>query len=641
MLILFACLIFVSSLTLIPNADAFTTGKVITTATVGSPIISYRDILDPSIGDSPNVTFTPDSTSYGPGATAVITATFDSTVNFDSSQIDIITIDVIQGAGTSVEVDLIENDINSGVFAGSFQVSENGEISISYQPPAAFAGRFQGTLENVVTGGTVIIKDVLIDGFDESTGIGAVIDSVDLQLGTAEIAAGSGITVTMSFTNALIADPDAFPLDYLCLLHQSQPGASWEVLTYGAQQGGDLSTHNFGAGTVTNQLQPTSDGITVDPSGRYVLGFCNIGAPGGGGGGISRAGLVVQALGAATLFGGGTLIDAPPTLGIGQNEKRIVDGGFSFNDNPINVLQYYTPYPLITTPVGQNNTIKLKIYEERGLDNIAHVGLSYGLGKGEIFNEGRATIDYDVTFDGIESVTLFDPEHVLGNVNVTTTDVRCSDNGNAVCREVTFHHVFREPLEYNMVATNIWDFERNGWQNYFNHGIHIVGDSMNPPEEYSGINKGHIYHLTETGKNTAIDDEGNNWTFDKIWNRDYIKPVSVDSDILNQEKIEAIESLGFQYSDGQEIFGFDRVDHRFTDIKKQEQMEAQTIMTNLCPECLKEPFEKIDNIFSYDLPDRHSKLNNPETVTLMKLEDQKARQFLQTFFEKIYHKSVD
>ena len=187
-----------------------------------------------------------------------------------------------------------------------------------------------------------------------------------------------------------------------------------------------------------------------------------------------------------------------------------------------------------------------------------------------------------------------------------------------------------------MVATNIWDFERNGWQNYFNHGIQIVGDSMNPPEEYSGIYKGHIYHLTETGKNTAVDDDGNNWTFDKIWNRDYIKPVNVDNDILNQKKMDAIEQLGFKYSDGQEIFGFDRFDHRFADTKNQQQIEAQSIMNNLCPDCQKKPFEKIDNIFSYSLPNRHSKLNNPETVNQMNLEDQKAREFLKQYFEKIY-----
>jgi hypothetical protein len=300
------------------------------------------------------------------------------------------------------------------------------------------------------------------------------------------------------------------------------------------------------------------------------------------------------------------------------------------------VEQFYTHYPLITTPVGQNNTIKLKIYEDSGPDNIAHVGLSYGLGKGETFNEGRATIEYDKTFDGKESVTLFDPKHVLGSINVTSTTTQCSTHNNAQCLEVTFDHIFREPLEYNMVATNIWDFDRNGWQNYFNHGIQIVGESMNPPEQYSGIFQGHIYHLTESGKNTAIDDYGNNWTFDRIWNRDYIKPLIVDSDILNQEKIEAIEQLGFQYSDGQEIFGFDRMDHRFVDAKNQQQIEAQTIMTSLCPECQKEPYEKINDIFAYDMPNRNSKLEDPEIVSLMNQEDKKAQEFLKQYFKKIY-----
>jgi hypothetical protein len=357
--------------------------------------------------------------------------------------------------------------------------------------------------------------------------------------------------------------------------------------------------------------------------------------PGGSGSGgpINRPGLVLNFLGSLL---GGSSQSVPPTLGLDENQRRIVDGGFSFNHNSIDVEQFYTHYPLITTPVGQNNTIKLKIYEDKGINNIAHVGLSYGLGKGETFNEGRATIEYDKTFDGKESVTLFDPKHVLGGVNVTSTITNCSTHNNAQCLEVTFDHIFREPLEYNMIATNIWNFERNGWQNYFNHGIQIVGESMNPSEKYSGIYRGHPFHLTESGKNTAIDGDGNNWTFDKIWNRDYIKPVNVDSDILNPEKISAIEQLGFKYSDGQEIFGYARIDHRFEDTKNQEQVEAQTIMDNLCPGCQKEPFEKINDIFSYNMPTRHSKLNNPETVNQMNHEDQKAREFLKQYFEKIY-----
>ena len=383
--------------------------------------------------------------------------------------------------------------------------------------------------------------------------------------------------------------------------------------------------------TVTVEYGILTDSITLDDD------F----AGGRGGGGLVRPGLVIDAILGLLNFGGSSGSTEPATLGLDTNQKRIVDGGFSFNGNPVDVEQFYTPYPLITTPVGQNNTIKLKIYEDRGPDNIAHIGLSYGLGKGEIFNEGRAMIEYDRTFDGIESVTLFDPKHVLGSVNVTTTTVNCSILSKDMCLEVTFDHIFRESLDYNMVATNIWDFQRNSMQNYFNHGIQIVGESMNPPEEYSGIYQGHIYHLTETGQNTAIDDDGNNWTFDKVWNRDYIKPVNTDNNILNPNKIYAIEQLGFQHSDGKEIFGYDRADHRFTDIKNQQQIKAQNIMSSLCPECQKEHFEKINGIFSYDMSTSYSKLSDPQIITQMNVEDQKARQFLKEFFEKIYPQKVD
>jgi hypothetical protein len=396
-----------------------------------------------------------------------------------------------------------------------------------------------------------------------------------------------------------------------------------------------------GKGSIIAHFDNPDDENTAEVSVTYHELYAGLdlnddGAPGAGSGGpVIKPGLVLNFI--AALFGGGSTQSVPPTLGLDENQKRIVDEGFSFNGNPVDVNLFYTPYPLITTPVGQNNTIKLKIYENRGPDNIAHVGLSYGLGKGETFNEGRATIEFDRTFDGIESVTLFDPKHVLGSVNVTTAEISCSVHNNAKCLEVTFDHVFRESLEYNMVATNIWDFQRNGWQNYFNHGIQIEGESMNPPEQYSGIYHGHTYSLTETGKNTAIDDDRNSWTFDKTWNRDYIKPILADSNILNSDKIYALEKLGFGYSDGQEIFGFDRMDHRFADTKNQQQNLAENLMKDLCPECQKKPFEKINDIFSYDMPTRHSRMDE----TKMNQEDQKAQEFLKQYFEKIYPGKVN
>ena len=32
-----------------------------------------------------------------------------------------------------------------------------------------------------------------------------------------------------------------------------------------------------------------------------------------------------------------------------------------------------------------------------------------------------------------------------------------------------------------MVATYVWDSALNSWQNYYNHGIEILGESLNPP----------------------------------------------------------------------------------------------------------------------------------------------------------------
>ena len=172
----------------------------------------------------------------------------------------------------------------------------------------------------------------------------------------------------------------------------------------------------------------------------------------------------------------------PPTLGVDKNNKRLVSDGFSFNGNPVDVRQYYTPYPLITANVGVENITVLKIYDNGGPHNIEHVGLSFGLGKGETFNDSKAAIELDITHDGQETVSVFDPEKVLDGIRVETENDSCGHLTSAQCLIVTMYHTFREPLNFNMVGTMVWDFDRNSWQNYYNHGIHIAGESMNPPK---------------------------------------------------------------------------------------------------------------------------------------------------------------
>ena len=234
---------------------------------------------------------------------------------------------------------------------------------------------------------------------------------------------------------------------------------------------------------------------------------------------------------AATVFptGGCSGDCEEPTLGLNDDGRRLVDGGFTYNGKSIDVERFFTPYPLVTVQTGKENTAEFKIFDNGGPNNIRHFELAFGLAKGESIGTSKVVINWDKSFDGIETVTLDDPENVLENIQVITSEGFCSDDQSQKCLIIQVVHTFRAPLDFNILGTNVWDTRRNAWQNYYNHGIEIVGESLNPPKEYDGINKGHIYHLTETGKNTAVDEFGNAWTLDKTWIKNYIKNERQDT----------------------------------------------------------------------------------------------------------------
>ncbi|NNM03217.1 MAG: hypothetical protein HKP26_06630, partial [Nitrosopumilus sp.] len=308
---------------------------------------------------------------------------------------------------------------------------------------------------------------------------------------------------------------------------------------------------------------------------------------------------------------------SPPTLGIDKNNKRVVSNGFAFNDNPVDAELYFTPYPLITAYVGEENTIDLRIYENDGPSNLAHVGIAFGLGNGETFTESNAIINWDRDYDGTETISLIDPYNVLANVTVNVTEVECDDIGSK-CTDVTVYHTFRAPLEFNMVATNIWDLDRNAWQNYFNHGLQVMGESLNPPNIHSGIYKGKIYQLTEIEKNKSVDDDGNTWTFDYgIWNKDYIDVKKTDRQLVNADKIWAInhvlkeDSVDTTY----DALNYDRYHDQFSIQKEYQIILAENLLEEMCPKCFDDSFEEIDDISYYEFEESLKRNDNPEFVS--------------------------
>lgn len=328
----------------------------------------------------------------------------------------------------------------------------------------------------------------------------------------------------------------------------------------------------------------------------------------------------------------------PPTLGLDKNNNRVVSDGFSFNDNPVDAEYYYTPYPLITAYVGEENSIKLVIYENEGPANLAHIGVAFGLGHGETYAESGAIINWDRDYNGIEKITLDDPENVLENIRVEVEEVDCVDIGSR-CTSAVIYHTFRAPLEFNMVATNIWDHDRNSWQNYFNHGVQIIGDSLNPPKIYDGIYKGKIYPLTEIENNKSVDKDGNFWTFDYgIWNRDYVDTKKTDHELVNADKIWAINHVLNKYSIGgsSDASSYQRSHDQFSIQKEYQIILAESLLEEICPKCFDDEFEGIDDISYYDFDVALERIDDPEFVNAMKYEAEMAEFLLEEMMNSYY-----
>lgn len=243
-----------------------------------------------------------------------------------------------------------------------------------------------------------------------------------------------------------------------------------------------------------------------------------------------------------------------PTLGMTENGDMLVENGFTYNGNAVNVNSFYTHYPLITAEVGRENIASFKIYEDGGPKNIRHFALAFGIGHGKIFSDSKAIIEWDKSWNGKETLNIIDPENSLDNVRITAFAGSCktTDFFGKDCLIINIYHTFRQPLDFNIVSTYYWDAQRNAANNYFNDGIKIQGDSLNTPKQYQVIHMGKSMTITETGKNTAIDEYGNTWTFDIEWKMDYVPQVKIDEG-LTSKGIDRNNVKFNTYKKGQEL----------------------------------------------------------------------------------------
>jgi hypothetical protein len=168
----------------------------------------------------------------------------------------------------------------------------------------------------------------------------------------------------------------------------------------------------------------------------------------------------------------------PPTLGLSSNSIRKVDQGFSYNGRSSNVELFLTPIKLATTTVGDVNKAVFKISENGGPNEVRHFEMIFGLAKGQILGDSKAVIELNRSWDGINTFKVIDPENSLKDIVVETSEGACrATSVTNDCLIVTIYHTFVTPLDFNIIATNVWDEHRNSWQNYFSPGVKVVSES--------------------------------------------------------------------------------------------------------------------------------------------------------------------
>ena len=210
--------------------------------------------------------------------------------------------------------------------------------------------------------------------------------------------------------------------------------------------------------------------------------------------------------------------DYAPTLGSDRYGNNYVDNGFTFNDFVTDVENFKTHMPLQTLNVGELNTAVLKIYDHRGAGKIEHVELAFGLDSREYASQSDSTIIWTQNFKGDQSIIENDPNNLL-------MDVSAIGKSNGKIMEITFNFAFREPMDKSKIGVVVWDQDRHSRTIYFNEGIEVVGESLNPPEIIRILDeKGYPVQITMTGKDEGIDENGNIWTHNSPWTKQ-IKPV--------------------------------------------------------------------------------------------------------------------
>lgn len=251
-----------------------------------------------------------------------------------------------------------------------------------------------------------------------------------------------------------------------------------------------------------------------------------------------------------------------PTLGIGNDNQRVVEHGFSYNGNYVDVQKWHTPYPLIKAQTGKMNVLTAKIYENYGVNSINAIRVAFGVPQiGELYNSEVIVEYYPNDILGPQ-LNVIDENHLLDNVKIRTWPTSCSESDiETSCLMFRMEHMFREAPIDNVVGISVSDKTLNPAQFYFNDGVKVEGDSLNPPQTATiplHTKLGNNMMLTQIDRANQIwvDEQNNIWTKNSYNTWFKITPdteIEIDVDPVSKHGIQRDHAFFETYKSGQEL----------------------------------------------------------------------------------------
>jgi len=170
-----------------------------------------------------------------------------------------------------------------------------------------------------------------------------------------------------------------------------------------------------------------------------------------------------------------------------------------------------------------------------------------------------------------DEITITDEDNLIENssVNATASIVSCGAI-SLDCGKVVLEYSYREATLNNIMLVNVWDNPRNPQNFYFNDGIKVVGESLNPADIiYTHVPNDLYPQKQGLVKLTQIDRAEKLWVdaYGYVWYGDSSKVVLISNVII--EKDNDPKSVWSGYND--------RANSNFASYKEEQKVKVETL----------------------------------------------------------------